>query len=166
MAVKVHSWASGQRATRWPQLDILWWYVTSSKPFIFLFFVLCSLDTYYIFLPHLYIVSSKPSWAPLPGSDKKYFFSYPHEMNSTPDYDLIFLTCNSIIQEPRSCLLIPSVQPLVHVLDLSLADPNSWENRVMTAPSVLPTSFIFWLKKVWCLTCIPSRHETVEILNG
>lgn len=58
-------------------------------------------------------------------------------MNSPPGYELIFLTYNSIIQIARSCLLIPSAQSIVHILDLSFSGANSWEGSVLTAPSVL-----------------------------
>lgn len=57
-------------------------------------------------------------------------------MNSTPGYELIFLTCNSIIQESRAYVLIPSAESIVHILDLSFSGTNSWEDSMMTAPSV------------------------------
>lgn len=103
VVVKVYSWVRTRGATREPTLDISSWYVTSSKPFIFPFFALCTFSrhclTFITFSSLTYLYLAQSPLEQVFQALVKMIFPIFNEMNSTPGYELLFWTCNSIIQD-------------------------------------------------------------------
>lgn len=89
-----------------------------------------------------------------------YFFSYNHEVNSTPSYELIILSCSSLIQESKT---VDWNHLLVCGSHISISQASTHGKMHWWQHSFCFHSFIFWPRELQVLVDIRlSKSVNVE----
>lgn len=109
----------------------------------------------------LSIFSYKLSWAGPPGPGN-IIFSYNHEVNSTPSYELIILSCSSLIQESKT---VDWNHLLVCGSHISISQASTHGKMHWWQHSFCFHSFIFWPRELQVLVDI-RLNKSVNVENS